>query len=142
MKFSLVAALFAFSSTTFAAVDLSSLPACSFSCFTAGAAAAGCGIDDVVCQCTTGRTALTNSVTPCVLKNCNPADQTQAASAAVKICADALAATSTSASPSKTGSSGGNVTLATSPAASTGAAGSNKAEVFVAGAGILAAWFL
>jgi len=144
MKFSYVAALFTFSATAFAAVDLSALPACSFACFTAGAAAAGCGIDDVVCQCTTGRTALTNSVTPCVMKNCNPADQQQAAQAAITICDQALS--STKAGPTATsttgGSGGSNVTIASATAAGSNVAGSNKAELFVAGAGVLAALVL
>jgi len=138
MKFSLVAALFA-SSALAATIDLSQIPACAFSCFTAGAQAAGCGINDLVCQCTTGKTALTNSVTPCVQKACNAADVAQAAAAAVQICAQALSGSQASAVASATGA-GSNVTVPTSPTQTKNAAIANGVEALAAGAGVMAAF--
>jgi len=148
MKFSTFAVFFSFSSVAFtASVDLSSLPACSLTCFTTGAAAAGCNIDDVVCQCTTGKAALTNSVTPCIMKSCSPADQAQTASAAVAICAAALSGSSTGAATTGAAAtpsspSGSNVTIATTPATTTGAAVAYGADIIAAGAAFMAAILL
>jgi len=111
------------------AVDISVLPVCSLTCFETGASQTGCQLNDYVCQCTTGKAALTASVTPCVQKNCDADDQQRAAAAAISICSEAL---------------GGGATTSSAAPAATATKTSNAAAVYgvrnaMAGAGLLAA---
>ncbi|KAF2663267.1 hypothetical protein BT63DRAFT_484354 [Microthyrium microscopicum] len=125
-------AILALASVAFA-VDLSSLPTCSLTCFAQGAAVAGCNLNDVVCQCTTGKNALTASVTPCVDKACSAADQAATVSASLSICAAAISGSNTTTT---------STTPSAVPKTTTNSASINVAGSFVAGAGLFAAWLL
>jgi len=132
-----------------ATVSAADMPACAQTCFATAIPAANCGLTDYVCQCGSGKAAITASVTPCIMSTCNAQDQATAANVAGAICAQvasggssaAPAGSTTKGSTSPTASS--NVTMATTPAVVSSNAGStNQAGVVAAGAAFLAAALL
>lgn len=69
MRFSLLA-LGAFCAVA-SAQDLSDIPSCALSCFAAAAPASGCSLTDQKCQCTTGKSAIEDSLMKCVPGKCS-----------------------------------------------------------------------
>jgi len=61
-----------------AAQDISSLvstiPSCADTCLTTAISSANCGITDYACQCGSGKQAITESASPCVIKACSSSD--------------------------------------------------------------------
>ena len=53
---------------------LSVLAALQIACFATAVQSSGCSATDTVCQCTTGKDKITNSVTPCIEKSCSADD--------------------------------------------------------------------
>jgi len=133
------------------AVSVADLPSCALNCFTIAVSTSTCGLTDTVCQCTTGKTAITNSATPCVAKACSAADQSKTLQVSNEICAAAVSgsasasgasSTASGASSSATKSTASTAASGTSSAAATqssSAAAARKFELAGAGAAMLAA---
>jgi hypothetical protein len=128
-----------------ATVSAADMPACATTCFATAIPAAKCGLTDYVCQCGSGKAAITASVTPCIMSTCNAADQATAANVAGAICAQVASGSSTPAGTTGTmaPSATSNVTMPTTPAVvATGAGPTNGPQIIAAGAAFLAAALL
>ncbi|KAF2398386.1 hypothetical protein EJ06DRAFT_532134 [Trichodelitschia bisporula] len=98
------------------------LPQCALSCFATAIASSGCTLEDTYCQCTTGKNAITTSVTPCVTKACSNEDLAKVLPASTKTCVDALAQHSSAAGNAKTSAASGASSAKTSATSSAAAA--------------------
>jgi len=139
MKFSAAIVL---SLSTFAfAQSIADLPSCSISCFTTAIASSGCGATDTKCQCTTGKDAITKTITPCLLKACSQDDATKTATVSAQICNNVLNGGSASGSgsgstASKTGSSTASGSTSSAAAQASSNAGSFMKPMEMMGAGV------
>ncbi|OAL43662.1 hypothetical protein IQ07DRAFT_666090 [Pyrenochaeta sp. DS3sAY3a] len=89
MRFQATLAAFAASLAFVNAQDLSGVPTCAIPCFVAALPGSGCGITDTVCQCTTGRESIQNSILSCAPQRCSESDVATIASAVQTLCANA-----------------------------------------------------
>ncbi|KAF2199240.1 CFEM-domain-containing protein [Delitschia confertaspora ATCC 74209] len=86
MKFSTAAVAVALASV--ASAQLQDIPTCALSCFVGPLTSDGCsGLTDFECHCQ--KPELIPSVTPCVQKECPPAEQEKVIATVQKVCKDA-----------------------------------------------------
>ncbi|ORY17847.1 hypothetical protein BCR34DRAFT_596715 [Clohesyomyces aquaticus] len=89
MKFTSSVLALAASFAVVSAQSLGDIPSCAITCFAAAVPAAGCGLTDTKCQCTTGQQKITESVAACVPSKCSAEDQAKLIPAVEKLCAAA-----------------------------------------------------
>ncbi|CAN9079262.1 unnamed protein product [Alternaria alternata] len=68
------------------AQDLSGIPQCAIPCFVAALPGSNCGVTDTKCQCTSGRSAIENSLLTCAPERCQPAEISSLAPAVSSLC--------------------------------------------------------
>ncbi|KAK5680525.1 SWI/SNF and RSC complex subunit Ssr1 [Elasticomyces elasticus] len=93
------------------------LPECASTCFAAAVGSTTCALDDYMCQCTTGKTQIQDSVIPCLCHSaCSSAELLGVVQDSNKVCSAAL---SSAGSTYTAATIGLGVCLATGSAAST-----------------------
>merc|ERR1712137_736083 len=71
------------------AQDLSGIPQCAIPCFVAALPSSNCGVTDTNCQCTSGRSAIENSLLTCAPERCEQSEISSLAPAVSSLCAAA-----------------------------------------------------
>ncbi|KAG9191719.1 hypothetical protein G6011_10453 [Alternaria panax] len=69
------------------AQDLSGIPQCAIPCFVAALPGSNCGVTDTVCQCTSGSSAITNSLLTCAPERCEQNEISSLVPAVSSLCA-------------------------------------------------------
>jgi hypothetical protein len=105
------------------AQSLSGQPDCATACIISAISAAGCGADDLGCQCGPTQSFIAASAAPCLLSSCTGTQLIQAQSAGAAQCSS-YSATAASNSASTTAETRNDVASSTSGTAATPAEGS------------------
>ncbi|KAH7356222.1 hypothetical protein BKA66DRAFT_250480 [Pyrenochaeta sp. MPI-SDFR-AT-0127] len=134
MRFQATVAAFAASLAFAGAQDLTGVPTCALPCFVAALPASGCGITDTVCQCTTGREAITNSILGCAPSRCAESDVASIAPAVQALCAKAGVTITDVPTAASTASGSAAATSAASSSANAASSAANAASSAVAAA--------